>query len=501
MSELSDWLTVWPLITTAIAAAGCVMAWGRERLQSALAVGGVAAQFGVSTLLFLKVWTDGPVSMAMGGWPAPFGVAFVADAFGAGLTVAASGTALTILVYGTSTKKSERRHAGFSPLLLVLMTGVAGAFLTQDVFNLYVWFEVTLITALGMLVVGGTREQLDGALKYAIPNLLATTLLLIAISIMYGMTGTLNMGELADKIATLPDSAALQTVGMLFLISLAVKSALFPLSFWLPASYHTAGATVAAVFGALLTKVGVYAIIRVFVTIFADTPLVARDVMVWAAALTMVFAALGMLAENDIRRWVSFSVLSSAGFMVIGVAIGSEQGVMGGVFYIVHSIVLTAALFMASGLIVNQGRTPKLSELSGLVKSQPVLAAVFLGLGLSLAGVPPFTGFWPKVYLIQAGLAAENYGAVAAIVVSGFITLVVVGRTFALVFWRTDDVSPLDASDSTAVVSAAPAPPRMTAKWALVGLATLSLFLGAAPEPLLAFAVRSTGTLVGGIPR
>ncbi|MEM6732125.1 MAG: proton-conducting transporter membrane subunit, partial [Myxococcota bacterium] len=447
MSELTDWLVVWPLVLPAIAAAAAVAAWGRERLQNALLVSGAGAQGVAAIVLFFQVNATGPVSMDMSGWPASFGVSFVATRFGAGLTAVASIAALAILVYSVSLKATDRRHAGFAPLLLVLLTGVAGAFLTADIFNLYVWFEVTLITALGLLVVGGTSEQLSGALKYALPNLFATTLLLIATALLYGMTGTLNMPNLAAKVSELPDSATLQTVAMLFLLALGMKSALFPLAFWLPSSYHTAGPTVAAVFGALLTKVGVYAMIRVFLTLFAGQALLATDFMAWTAALTVVIGSVGMLGETDMRRWVSFSVLSGVGFMVMGIALGSGEGLAGSIAYIVHSILLSAAFFMVSGLIVRRGRSIQLSKLSGLSARNPFLATIFLALGLSLAGVPPFSGFWPKVLLIRASLALGDYWTVAAIAVSGFVTLFVVGRTFALVFWRSNEAEPVEAAE------------------------------------------------------
>ncbi|MEO0812729.1 MAG: proton-conducting transporter membrane subunit [Myxococcota bacterium] len=491
MSEFTDWLVIWPLLLPAIAAACSVAAWGHGRTQRILVLLGAASQCVSSIVLVAQVYSHGPVSMDVGGWPAPFGVSFAATQFGAVLTVVASATALSILVYGFSLAPNDRRHAGFAPLLLVLLTGVAGAFLTADIFNLYVWFEVTLITALGLLVVGGTSEQLGGALKYALPNLFATTLLLIATALLYGMTGTLNMPDIAAKVAQLPNSPALQTVAMMFLLALGMKSALFPLAFWLPASYHTAGPTVAAVFGALLTKVGVYAMIQVFLTLFASQSLLARDVMEIAAALTVVIGSIGMLAETDIRRWVSFSVLSSVGFMVIGIAIGNPRALAGSIAYVVHSIILSAALFMASGLIVRRGSGLRLSELRGLGAREPVLSAVFLALGLSLAGVPPFTGFWPKVLLIQGSLELGDYWTVAAIAVSGFTTLFVVGRTFALIFWRRDKAEEDDG----------PAPnEHRSARWALAGLALTSLILGIAPAPLLSFASRSANALLGGAP-
>ena len=423
--------------------------------------------------------------MSMGGWPAPFGIALAADTLGAGLTVAASLVALIIAVYSLSDTSTEHRRAGFFPLVLALMAGVAGAFLTSDIFNLYVWFEVTLISSFGLIVLGGRREQIDGAVKYAFLNLLATTFLLIAIGLLYGMTGTLNMADLAGKVAALPQDAALETVALLFLVSLGMKAALFPLYFWLPAAYHTPLPTVSAVFAALLTKVGVYALIRVFLTVFPDGADLAREAMVWAALATMVLGALGALAEADIRRLVSFTVISGVGVMIAGLAIGGETALLGAIFYIVHSIIVSAALFMAAGMIARAGGGSQVEDLAGLYKGAPFLSVAFLLIGLSLAGVPPFAGFWPKVYLVQAGLEAGSYALVAGVLVSGFLTLLVVGRTFALVFWRAapEGAQPVAASG-------------LALKGALAALAVLTLGLGLYSAPVAEASIRAAGELL-----
>ncbi|MEO1172861.1 MAG: proton-conducting transporter membrane subunit [Myxococcota bacterium] len=372
---MSDWYVVWPIVLPAIAASCAVAVWGRERLQNAFLLLGATAQGVMALLLFLQVRAQGPVAMDMGGWPAPFGVSFVATEFGAGLTVTASVTALSILVYGMSLGASDKKHPGFAPLLLVLLTGVAGAFLTADIFNLYVWFEVTLITALGLLVVGGTSEQLGGALKYALPNLFATTLLLIATALLYGMTGTLNMPDLATKIAALPDSAALQTVAMMFLLALGMKSALFPLAFWLPASYHTAGPTVAAVFGALLTKVGVYAMIQVFLTLFAAHTLIARDIMAAATVGPAVWYDAG--SQNAKGNSADF-IPSASKNIIATVCSAAESG--------------SAAIFVArSGMF----RVPVIPYRSAVAIRRSVVAnrlgSAYLSAPPSCSDVPPTT--------------------------------------------------------------------------------------------------------------
>ncbi len=486
MSDPAAWLVVWPVAIPLIGASLSIALWTRPQAQSVIGFIAIALQFAAGLALLAHVWANGPVAMAMGGWPAPFGIAFAADTLGAGLTVVASAVALAILVYGLADTDVEHRRAGIVPLLLALMMGVAGAFLTADIFNLYVWFEVTLISSFGLMVLGGRREQLDGAVKYAFLNLLATTLLLIAIALLYGMTGTLSMADLAGKVAALPADAPVETVALLFLVSLGMKAALFPLHFWLPAAYHTPLPTVSAIFAALLTKVGVYALIRVFMIVFPDGGEIAREAMVWAAVATMIVGALGALAETDIRRVISYTVVSGVGVMIGGLAIGSELALLGATFYIIHSIIVSAALFMAAGMVARAGGGTKIADLAGLYKGAPFLAAAFLVCALSLAGVPPLAGFWPKVYLVRAGLEAGEYAIVAGVLVSGFLTLMLVGRTFALAFWReAPDSTPATASDGGAVL-----------KGTLGALAAVTFILGVYSAPVAGMASRAAAELL-----
>lgn len=486
MSEWTAWLVVWPVAIPLIGAALAVALWGRERAQITIGVVTIGLQFISALALLLHVWVEGPLAMSMGGWTAPFGIALAADTLGAGLTVVASAVALAIVVYSVADTKAGHWKAGLIPLLLALMMGVAGAFLTADIFNLYVWFEVTLISSFGLIVLGGRREQLDGAVKYAFLNLLATTILLIAIALLYGMTGTLSIADLSGKVAALPDDSPVETVALLFLVSLGMKAALFPLHFWLPAAYHTPLPTVSAIFAALLTKVGVYSLMRVFMVVFPDSAEIARDVMIWVAVATMILGSLGALAETDIRRVISYTVVSGVGVMAGGLAIGSEMALLGTTFYVIHSIVISAALFMAAGMIARAGGGTKIADLAGLYKGSPFLAVAFLVAGLSLAGVPPLAGFWPKVYLVQAGLEAGAYAIVAGVLVSGFLTLVLVGRTFALIFWReAPEGAPAVGSDGGLVL-----------KSALAVLVAASFAIGIYSAPVVNLSARAADDLL-----
>ena len=485
MSDPSGWLLVWPVLVPILASALCVMAWGRMKLQAQIGAAGIVLQFGCSVLLLISVLSHGPFAMSMGNWAAPFGIALAADTLGALLTVTASGVALVIVVNSFSISSSSHRRSGFFPLTLALMSGVAGAFLTSDIFNLYVWFEVTLIATFGLMVLGGQRERLDAAVKYAFLNMIATTLLLIAIGLLYGLTGTLNMADLSGKISAMPDSVAIETVALLFLVAFAMKSAVFPLAFWLPASYHAPMQTISALFGALLTKVGIYSLIRVFTLVFPETAELAHQSLIWLAAGTMVVAALGTLAETDIRRFVSFTVMGGVGVMLFGLALGTTEALAASTFYVIHSMIISAALFIGVGLMIRKAGTHNLYELSGLYKAAPALSVAMLLCGLSLAGVPPFAGFWPKVMLIQAALADASFAGLAALLAAGFLTLMTVGRLFAIAFWREVEGQNTAANGK-----------MDQSVWALASLAGITILLGVWPDPVLTLAQGAAGGLL-----
>ena len=485
MSDPSGWLLVWPVLIPILAAALATTFWGQLRLQAMIGAAGVLLQLAASLVLLVTVLEHGPMAMSMGNWPAPFGIALAADMLGAILTVTASAVAVVIVFNSFSISSSSHRRSGFFPLTLALMSGVAGAFLTSDIFNLYVWFEVTLIATFGLMVLGGQRERIDAAVKYAFLNMIATTLLLIAIGLLYGLTGTLNMADLNGKIGAMPDGPALETVALLFLVSFAMKSAVFPLAFWLPASYHAPMQTISALFGALLTKVGIYSLFRVFTLVFPETADIAKSNLLWMAAATMVIAGLGTLAETDIRRLVSFTVMGGVGVMLFGLAIGTADALSGAIFYVIHSMIISAALFIGVGLMVRATGTHQLYELSGLYKSAPALSVALLLCGLSLAGVPPFAGFWPKVMLIQAALAEMTFAGLAALLAAGFLTLMTVGRLFAIAFWREKNAAEASASGRAD-----------QSVWALGGLAAVTILLGLWPDPVMQVTAQAAEGLV-----
>ncbi|MBH0237104.1 Na+/H+ antiporter subunit D [Methylobrevis albus] len=488
----ADWLVILPVLIPMVAGAiGLVTRW-RSGLQWHLALGALSLTLVVDVMLLIRVATEGPIVMAMGRWLPPFGISFTADALGATFAVTAAVVALVATFYARDSFNVSERRYGIFPFLLLLMAGVSGAFLTGDLFNLYVWFEVLLISSFGMLVMGSEKAQIDGTIKYAFLNLVATTLFLIAIGLLYGVLGTLNMADIVGAAQRAPSSAPLIAIACLFFFAFAMKAGAFPVNAWLPASYHTPRIVVSALFAGLLTKVGVYALLRVLVMLLPRQADAFSGLVAVIAALTMVLGALGALAQSDFRRMLGYLIISGIGSMLVGVALATEAALTGAIVYAVHSMLTMTALYLIAGVMAARvDGSFDLRRLGGLYGASPLLAGLFLVLGLSVAGLPPFSGFWPKLVLVDASLAAGSRMLAFAILATGFLTTLAVGRVWLYAFWRG---GPEGTADGTRTVlgpagDTAAADRRGTALLLpVLVLAAAIVGLGLWPAPLYDFA-------------
>ena len=425
--------------------------------------------------------------MTMGRWLPPFGIAFAADTLGALLCLTANLVGLVCAFYSLRDIGTTGRRYGFYPFLMLMMAGVGGAFLTGDVFNLYVWFEVFVISSFGLLVVGSDERRIDGAVKYAILNLVATTLFLIATGYLYGIFGTLNMADLQRKVAAAGAAAPVMTLATLYLVAFAMKAAAFPVNFWLPASYHTPKIVTSALFGGLLTKIGIYGLLRVLVMIMPAERAALSGLIGCIAILTMIVGVVCALAQSDIRRLLGFALISGIGVMLAGLALGDAAGLSGTILYAVHSMLVMTALYLLSGMIRDVGGSFSLDDLAGLYDRAPLLAGAALLLAFAVAGLPPGSGLWPKIALVRASLDAGQGWIAAAILVSGLLTTVAFGRVFLLAFWRTEPQSEVIAAKGRA--------PRV-AYAALLVLLLGSLAIGLYPEPFMAAAQAAAAGLI-----
>lgn len=482
----AGWLVILPVAWCLAVGALLVMLRRKIDWHPYIAVAGLAGLAVIDALLLFHVTANGPVTMVMGRWLPPFGIAFTVDLTGALFALTGSVVALAGGIYSLADINDSGRRYGFYPFLMLLMAGVSGAFLTGDIFNLYVWFEVLLISSFGLIVLGSEREQIDGAVKYGFLNLVATTLFLITTGYLYASFGTLNMADIARKAAGLGGTAPLVTLTALFVLAFGMKAAAFPVNFWLPASYHTPRVVVSALFAGLLTKVGIYALIRVTVMLL---PLEREDlslVIAVAGALTMLVGVFGALAQTDFRRMLGYLVIAGIGSTLAGVAVGGPGGIGGAIFYALHSMLVMTALYFASGVAAQLGGSFSLSSLAGLYRRHAGFAALSLMLAFAVSGLPPFSGFWPKVMLVKAAIDIGAWWLAATLLLTGFLTTIVTGRFFLLAYWR-------DAAEGDGATTAATIP--LAALLPLTALTVLALAIGLYPEPLLSTIQRAAAGL------
>ncbi len=392
----------------------------------------------ISVLLIISVNDSGIISLQVGSWKAPFGITIVADLLSSIMVLITAVIGFATSIYSLGTMDEKREKFFYYPLLQILLMGINGAFLTGDIFNLYVWFEVMLISSFVLLALGGKREQLEGAIKYVTLNLLSSAVFLAAVGILYGLVGTLNMADVARKLPLLGKSEIVTVVAFLFMIAFGIKAALFPLFFWLPASYHTPPAAVSAIFAGLLTKVGVYALIRVFTLIFIHDINYTHTVLLVFAGLTMLSGVLGAASQNNFRKILSFHIISQIGYMIMGLALYSPLAIAGAIFYIIHHIIVKTNLFFVSGVIEKLKGSYELSKLGGVYKYYPLIGLLFFVPAFSLAGIPPLSGFWAKFVVIKAGLELNQFVIVAVALFVGLLTLYSMTKIWNEVFWKDD---------------------------------------------------------------
>ncbi|HET7393112.1 MAG TPA: Na+/H+ antiporter subunit D [Candidatus Binatia bacterium] len=486
-------LLILPLLIPMIAAILSMLARSSRRAQRTFAVAGTALLFASGLLLVQSVWQNGIQAAQMSAWPAPFGITLVADLFSAIMVAIAGFMGLAVAVYSLATIDRQREAFGYHPLLHILLMGVCGAFLTGDLFNLYVWFEVMLMASFVLMALGGERAQMEGAIKYVTINLISSAVFLAAVGILYGVMGTLNMADLALKLRDTPRMDLLTTVAMLFLVAFGIKAAVFPLFFWLPASYHTPPVAVSAIFAGLLTKVGVYALIRVFTLLFVQDVAYTHTIILALAGLTMVTGVLGAMAQNEFRRILSFHIVSQIGYMILGLGFFTTAAVAGSIFYIIHHIIVKTNLFLLSGAVHRLQGTYELKKLGGLYSTRPGLSILFLIPALSLAGLPPLSGFFAKFTLVQAGLETQHYLLVATALGVGLLTLFSMTKIWAEAFWKGPP-EPGETGEPTMISESRAS--RFLVILPIASLALATLLIGLAAEPLYLLASRAAEQLM-----
>ena len=390
----------------------------------------------LAALLLKQVYLDGATTLQMGSWPAPYGITLISDLLAAIMLLTTSFVAVVVMIYSPGFIDRERQTAGYYPLVFGLLMGVNGAFLTGDIFNMYVWYEVMLTSSFVLIALGGSAEQLRGSIKYVTISFVASIFFVAAIGILYGQAGTLNMADLAYKMRTWENMPYINGALMLFFVAFSVKAALFPFFFWLPASYHTPPVAITALFAGTLTKVGIYTMFR-FYSLF-----VVQDVLFWKifllviAGLTMSVGVLMAASQFDIRKILSFHIISQVGYMVMGLAIFTTNAIAAAIYFTIHNMLSKTNTFLAGGLVYQRSGSYDLKHLGGLYKVAPFLALLFFIPAMSLAGIPPLPGFFGKFFLIKGGFEAGDYFITAVAIAVGLFTLFSMVKIWNEAYWK-----------------------------------------------------------------
>jgi multicomponent Na+:H+ antiporter subunit D len=460
---------------------------GRWRVaQRIIAIVVLSAVVAIAVALLVTVDHDGLVVTQAGNWYAPVGITLVADRFSAVMLLTAAGALLAVDVYAIGQPGAERNHVGFQSVYLILSAGVAAAFLTGDLFNLFVAIEMMLTASYVLITLGGRLDQVRSGMTYVVISLIASALFLAGLALTYAATGTINMADLALRIGELPSGVRSALAG-LFLVVFGIKAGLFPLFFWLPDSYPTAPAPVTAIFAGLLTKVGVYAIIRTQTLLFPGV--LPTWLLLAFAATTMLVGVFGAIAQDDVKRILSFLIISSIGFMVMGLAMFTVAGIAAAIVYMVHQVVIKTTLFLAGGMIEHTGGSSRLSRLGDMARTAPLIAVIFFVPAMSLAGIPPMSGFAAKFALLDSVAASREWWIFGVAIAVSLLTLFSIAKIWIGVFWAQ-----ADASEVPAARGRSRPPGLMIAPTAALVVATVAL--GIAAGPLYDYCVRAADDLV-----
>jgi multicomponent Na+:H+ antiporter subunit D len=491
MSALVPLLVTLPLLGAAIA----LIAGRHRKTQVAVSVVTLTVVLVIAAVLLVVVDAgNAPIAVSVGNWPVPFGIVLYVDRLAALLVVVSSVVLLAVLLFsvgqGAADGDDDTPVSIFHPSYLILAAGIFTAFIAGDLFNLYVGFEILLVASYVLITLGGTESRIRTGVVYIVVSLVSSILFLAAIAVIYGALGTVNMVQISERMTQLPQQT--QTVlHVLLLLAFSIKAAVFPLSFWLPDSYPTAPAPVTAVFAGLLTKVGVYAMIRTETELFRENDV--NFLLLIVALATMIVGVLGAVAQAELKRILSFTLVSHVGYMVFGLAIATPAAIGATIYYMVHHIVVQTTLFLAVGLIERRAGSTSILRVKGLMRAAPVIAVLYFIPAVNLGGLPPFSGFIGKYALFDAAAEVGTPMMLVLIVggiVTSLLTLYALMRAWNLAFWREEDdsaetearISYLGAAPAAAIETERRVIPRiMTAATAGMVAVTVGLTLFAGP--------------------
>ncbi|SCY91002.1 MULTISPECIES: Na+/H+ antiporter subunit D [unclassified Lysinibacillus] len=476
-------IIVLPLIVPVITAILLVFLKEHVMLQRIISLLTLSFIVIISIILLLEIQHQGILRIDFSGWAPPFGISFVADSFATLLVLVANLVAVICILYAIFTIELRYEKMYFYPFTLLMVAGVNGSFLTGDIFNLFVCFEVMLLASYALISLGGEKIQLREALKYVLINIVASWIFLVALAFLYGTVGTLNMAHISVRVMEAGTNPLITTVALIFLIVFSLKAGLL-LFFWLPGSYSVPPTAIAALFAALLTKVGIYALVRTFTLLFPNNTEVTHMALGIMAGVTIIAGCIGALSGRDVRTIASYNVLIGVGFIVAGLAIGTESALQGVVYYLMHDMVAKAMLFLAIGMMIYVTGETVIDKMSGLIRNYPFFGWLFFVAMCSLAGIPPLSGFLGKVLIGQGAIEGGNFVLLGLGFFSSLIVLYSLLRIFLSSFFGETIISIEDEK---------PLPKRILLPLTLLAACTLGLGIGA--EKLAPFVTDAAETL------
>lgn len=429
-----DNLLILPILIPVLAGILFILCRQYIRFQRYASLFVALLQTAVSLLMIARVSEHGVQVLELGGWAAPYGIVLVADMFASILVCVTAIVSFACIWYSFRSIGNGREAYFFYPIVQFLIVGVSGSFLTGDIFNLFVFFEVMLISSYVLIVLGGTKLQLRESIKYLLINIVSSTLFVVGVAFLYRLTGTLNMAHLSRRVAEAGMDGMLLVISLFFMIVFSLKAALF-LYYWLPGSYGAPPAVIVALFSALLTKVGIYALFRMFTLIFYHEPQVTHTILAWMAAFTLILGTVGALAYRDARQIMVYNVVAGVGFIILGLAAATEASYSGAVYYLIHDMIVKALLFLAGGAIIKMAGTANLTRMGGYIQSQPLLGWIFFATAVSLAGIPPLSGFIGKLLILQGSFDQGFYVVGGVGLLTSLLLFYSLLKMFMSAFW------------------------------------------------------------------
>jgi multicomponent Na+:H+ antiporter subunit D len=475
-----------PILLPFLAMIMLLFTGNRLTLQQIIALGVSLLLVGTAIFLLIRVHQDGLMIVFAGGWKAPFGISLVIDSFSAIMVLVTSLVALAMVIYAFRGLDEKRLRSRYYLFFFCMIMGINGAFITGDIFNMYVWFEVMLMASFILMVLGNESKQLEGGLKYLTINLVGSFFFLAGIGILYGHAGTLNMAHLSLGFREIELPSAMNISLCLLLIAFAIKAAAFPFFFWLPSSYPTPPVAISAFFAGLLTKVGIYAMIRIITLLFNHYDEAWHGSLLAMAGFTMVIGGIAAFSQTDLRRILSFSIVSQMGYLIMGLGFFTQLGIASTLYFMIHNVLVKTNLFLIAGIVGKKQQTFKLRWMGGWYRRYPGITLLFFISAMAMAGFPPLSGFFGKFLLARAGFEANHVLITAISIVMALVTIAYMFKIWNHVFWKEPDEKNMDT----------PARPEFLMILPSAILTLLILFLGLGAGNVLTLFQKTAGELL-----